>query len=151
MTSVIVSSREDLDKCTTKKVSPTGWPRSIQGICLAVVATPPSIAAFLFIRLLARFAPEAAPVHFPQSKPTQVPQRERAGNSLIRVFVYLYQHSFVHWYLHRNGYQCTFIPSCTDYATRAVSKYGLWRGLILAGNRFRRCSPAYPGDFLDFP
>jgi len=50
-----------------------------------------------------------------------------------------------------NGYQksisrllprsCRFIPSCSEYAKLAISKYGFWRGGVMAAGRLLRCHP----------
>jgi len=62
-----------------------------------------------------------------------------------------YRRSAVFTHAHRNGQGCRFIPSCSEYAVRAVDKHGLWRGLWMTGGRLRRCIPTYEGDYLDFP
>ncbi|MCL4846978.1 MAG: membrane protein insertion efficiency factor YidD [Acidobacteria bacterium] len=36
---------------------------------------------------------------------------------------------------------CRFVPSCSDYATEAVSRYGVVRGTWLAARRLGRCHP----------
>ena len=36
---------------------------------------------------------------------------------------------------------CKFHPSCSQYALDALRRYGLFRGLILAGWRLVRCNP----------
>ncbi|MEU6248107.1 membrane protein insertion efficiency factor YidD [Glycomyces sp. NPDC047010] len=37
--------------------------------------------------------------------------------------------------------QCRFVPSCSGYGYRAVSRYGLWTGGRLAAARVLRCRP----------
>ncbi|GAA2299928.1 hypothetical protein GCM10009853_065300 [Glycomyces scopariae] len=37
--------------------------------------------------------------------------------------------------------QCRFVPSCSGYGYRAVSRYGLWAGGRLAAARVLRCRP----------
>jgi putative component of membrane protein insertase Oxa1/YidC/SpoIIIJ protein YidD len=77
---------------------------------------------------------------------------ERVHNTrVIRFFVDHYRNSYFYLVIHRRGRNCCYIPSCTDYAVRAVEKYGYVVGLRLASGRFRRCSPEYPHDYLDFP
>jgi len=36
---------------------------------------------------------------------------------------------------------CRFVPSCADYATEAVTRYGATRGTLLALRRLSRCHP----------
>jgi len=70
---------------------------------------------------------------------------------LTDLIVQLYRASFLQDYLERNGRRCFFIPSCTEFAPRAMHKYGLWHGLLLTLNRMRYCNRGYFGDYLDFP
>jgi hypothetical protein len=37
--------------------------------------------------------------------------------------------------------QCKYHPSCSQYAIDALRRYGLVRGVILAGWRLLRCNP----------
>ena len=74
------------------------------------------------------------------------------GDRIIRYAIFLYKRSWIRQRLHRHKKsRCCFIPSCSEYAIRAVRKYGLARGLILIGGRFRRCRIDYQGDYVDFP
>jgi putative component of membrane protein insertase Oxa1/YidC/SpoIIIJ protein YidD len=74
------------------------------------------------------------------------------GDRIIRFAIFLYKRSWIRQRLHRHTKsRCRFIPSCSEYAIRAVQKYGLARGLILIGGRFRRCRIDYQGDYVDFP
>ena len=45
--------------------------------------------------------------------------------------------------------RCRFRPTCSAYAYEAISKYGAFRGGLLALRRFLRCHPFYKGDFYD--
>ena len=36
---------------------------------------------------------------------------------------------------------CRFLPSCSDYAAEAVTRYGVVRGSLLAAWRLARCHP----------
>jgi putative membrane protein insertion efficiency factor len=42
---------------------------------------------------------------------------------------------------------CRFYPSCSTYAIQAITRYGMWRGLGLAGWRLLRCHPFHPGGW----
>jgi hypothetical protein len=42
---------------------------------------------------------------------------------------------------------CRFYPSCSDYAIRAIEKYGLIRGGLKAVWRILRCHPFNPGGY----
>lgn len=44
---------------------------------------------------------------------------------------------------------CRFIPTCSQYAYEAITKYGAWKGGWLALRRILRCHPFYKGDPYD--
>jgi len=46
---------------------------------------------------------------------------------------------------------CRFYPSCSTYAIQALEKYGVPKGLWIAGKRILRCHPCNPGgvDLLE--
>jgi putative component of membrane protein insertase Oxa1/YidC/SpoIIIJ protein YidD len=75
----------------------------------------------------------------------------RTSAAVMRWFNSAYQASSLRGRLKRQGKTCVYLPSCTDYAQRAVSKYGLLRGLMLTGDRFRRCAEGGSGSYVDFP
>ena len=39
------------------------------------------------------------------------------------------------------GDRCKYYPSCSEYAAQAIERFGILRGLILAGWRLLRCNP----------
>ena len=47
--------------------------------------------------------------------------------------------------------RCKYHPTCSQYAVTAVRRYGILRGLILAGWRLLRCNPWSHGgvDFVE--
>jgi hypothetical protein len=45
------------------------------------------------------------------------------------------------------GQRCRYYPSCSEYAVQAVQRYGILRGLVLAGWRLLRCNPWSRGGF----
>ena len=44
---------------------------------------------------------------------------------------------------------CRFVPTCSEYAYEAISKYGAFKGGVLALWRLLRCNPFNDGDFFD--
>ena len=45
------------------------------------------------------------------------------------------------------GQRCRYYPSCSEYAVQAVRRFGILRGLVLAGWRLLRCNPWSHGGF----
>lgn len=45
------------------------------------------------------------------------------------------------------GSRCKYYPSCSEYAVQAIGKFGILRGLVLAGWRLLRCNPWSHGGF----
>ena len=42
---------------------------------------------------------------------------------------------------------CRFYPTCSDYASEAINKYGLVKGSAMAAKRLCRCHPWNPGGY----
>ncbi|MBW2592222.1 MAG: membrane protein insertion efficiency factor YidD [Deltaproteobacteria bacterium] len=49
------------------------------------------------------------------------------------------------------GPACRFYPSCSEYSYQAVSRYGAFKGALLAVRRILRCHPFNPGGFDPVP
>jgi putative membrane protein insertion efficiency factor len=45
------------------------------------------------------------------------------------------------------GQRCKYYPSCSEYAAQAILRFGILRGLVLAGWRLLRCNPWSHGGF----
>ena len=45
------------------------------------------------------------------------------------------------------GARCKYYPSCSEYAAQAIRRFGILRGLVLAGWRLLRCNPWSHGGF----
>jgi putative membrane protein insertion efficiency factor len=43
--------------------------------------------------------------------------------------------------------RCKYYPSCSSYAVQAIERYGILRGLVLAGWRLLRCNPWSHGGY----
>lgn len=42
---------------------------------------------------------------------------------------------------------CRFTPTCSEYATEAIAKYGFWKGSVLGLKRLGRCHPFSEGGY----
>ena len=42
---------------------------------------------------------------------------------------------------------CIFIPTCSEYAVQAITKYGAFKGSYLALRRILRCHPFSKGGY----
>ena len=45
------------------------------------------------------------------------------------------------------GNRCKYYPSCSEYAVQSIRRFGILRGLVLAGWRLLRCNPWSHGGF----
>ena len=46
---------------------------------------------------------------------------------------------------------CRFMPTCSEYAYRAISTYGVCKGGWLALKRVLKCHPFHPGGYDPLP
>lgn len=47
--------------------------------------------------------------------------------------------------------RCRFVPTCSEYASQAIVRYGVIRGGWLAFRRLLRCGPWHPGGHDPVP
>src|SRR5262245_17788385 len=73
----------------------------------------------------------APPVH--HEARTSVGLPARAGLALIRAYKLLVSPWFAG--------ACRFVPSCSDYTSEAIARFGLARGMWLGVRRLSRCHP----------
>jgi uncharacterized protein len=61
--------------------------------------------------------------------------------------IHLYQHT-VSILL---GPCCRFYPSCSNYASVSIQRFGIWKGTLLALKRLMKCHPFHPGGYDPVP
>ncbi|HUX48100.1 MAG TPA: membrane protein insertion efficiency factor YidD [Dehalococcoidia bacterium] len=49
------------------------------------------------------------------------------------------------------GHRCRYYPSCSEYATLAINKYGALKGMYKATRRLLRCHPYAEHPYEDYP
>jgi putative membrane protein insertion efficiency factor len=64
------------------------------------------------------------------------------ARALIMV-IQAYQRVVSPWF----GTRCKYYPSCSEYAAQSIARFGILRGLVLAGHRLLRCNPWSHGGF----
>jgi putative membrane protein insertion efficiency factor len=42
---------------------------------------------------------------------------------------------------------CRFTPTCSEYTTEAITKYGFWKGTRIGLRRLLRCHPFHAGGY----
>jgi putative component of membrane protein insertase Oxa1/YidC/SpoIIIJ protein YidD len=130
----------------------------LRKVTIAALAFPPSLLAYVPVRLLMRFAPQPSAHKLRADTYFVRPGlRNQLSARLVSTVSFVYQRSFLRERAQRRGMHCSYLPSCTEYAVRAVERYGLIQGLMLTGDRLRRCSKddrhngGGRGSFVDFP
>jgi putative membrane protein insertion efficiency factor len=80
----------------------------------------------------------------PEGAPEAAPGRvARVARAVATAPIVAYQ-KFVSPALPR---RCKYEPTCSRYAVEAVRRYGILRGLVLAGWRLLRCNPFSHGGY----
>jgi putative membrane protein insertion efficiency factor len=71
----------------------------------------------------------------------------RAPSSPARSATVAILRAYQRWVSPAFGPRCRYYPSCSEYAVQAVQRFGILRGLVLAGWRLLRCNPLSHGGF----
>ncbi len=73
-------------------------------------------------------------------RPPDLSWAQRGALALLRTYKLLFSPLYAG--------SCRFLPSCSDYASEAVGRFGVARGSLLAARRLARCNP-FGGHGLD--
>jgi putative membrane protein insertion efficiency factor len=68
-----------------------------------------------------------------EAVPETLPVPRRIALGLIRGYKIIFSPYFAG--------SCRFLPSCSEYAAEAVTRFGVLRGSLLAARRLARCHP----------
>ena len=63
---------------------------------------------------------------------------KNAGKSIVLKLIRFYQIAISPY---KGGKYCSFIPTCSQYASEAIDMYGVFFGVFLALRRIFRCNP----------
>ena len=66
-------------------------------------------------------------------RPADLSIAQRAALATLRLYKILISPMFTG--------SCRYLPSCSDYAAEAVTRFGVLRGSVLAAARLARCHP----------
>ena len=66
---------------------------------------------------------------------------------LFLVFIKFYQVAISPYI----GPHCRFMPTCSEYAYIAISRFGVWKGSYLAIKRILKCHPFHKGGYDPVP
>jgi len=76
---------------------------------------------------------------------------DKTRDAIARLALRVYKHA-VSPLLHAVGMgQCLYLPTCSEYAYTAVSRFGVVRGSWLAARRLGRCHPWGTGGLDPVP
>ena len=59
--------------------------------------------------------------------------------------------AYQRWFSPSRGRRCRYEPTCSAYATDAIERFGIARGVLLAAWRVLRCNPFSHGGFDPIP
>jgi putative membrane protein insertion efficiency factor len=78
-----------------------------------------------------------------RQRPLRFGRASRVARTLVSAPVVVYQRVISPGLPRR----CRYEPTCSRYAVRAITDYGILKGLVLAGWRLLRCNPWSRGGY----
>ena len=65
----------------------------------------------------------------------------------IGIYLIKFYQKYISPIFHFLGVECKYYPTCSQYALEAIEKYGLLKGVFLAGKRILKCNPFSKGGY----
>ena len=79
----------------------------------------------------------------------------KKNNFLTYLSIYtikkIWHGKFGRYYNRKNKIICRFYPSCSNYAIKALQKYGFLKGWLLTYRRIKRCVKENTESCIDYP
>ncbi len=70
---------------------------------------------------------------------------KKLDNLFIKI-INFYQNN-ISIFLKKNGIECKYYPTCSEYTKQAIKKYGFLKGFIKGFKRFLKCNPFSKGGY----
>lgn len=65
----------------------------------------------------------------------------------ISIYIINFYQKHISVFLKKNGVECKYYPTCSEYAKQALEKYGFFKGTILSIKRIIKCNPFSKGGY----
>jgi putative membrane protein insertion efficiency factor len=87
----------------------------------------------------------------PAREQLETPVRGHPDRRVLRLAFRLYKSLLSPWLHVLSPSRCIYLPTCSEYAYTAISRFGVVRGSWLALRRLARCHPWAEGRFDPVP
>ena len=67
--------------------------------------------------------------------------------SKILISIIIFYKTHISLFLKKNGVECKYYPTCSEYSIQAIKKYGAIKGSFLSIKRILRCNPFTKGGY----
>lgn len=64
---------------------------------------------------------------------------------MIKIIRFYKKHISI--FFEKNGINCKYNPTCSEYSIQAFEKYGFFKGMFLTIKRLLKCNPFSKGGF----
>ena len=67
--------------------------------------------------------------------------------SRVLIFLINFYKKHISLFFKKNGVECKFYPTCSEYSLEAIKKYGAFKGTLLSIIRILKCNPFSKGGY----